>query len=204
MKRFFLLMTAAFLCFQIVAQDKKLPTPQKTGGMPLMEALNARKTTREFSQSPLTDQQLSNLLWAAAGVNREDGRRTAPTAVNAQQIDIYVFTDKEVYLFEPQGHFLRFIMKGDFRDQVTRQKNAADCPLILLYVANYTKMARFDEASKEFYGATDTGFISQNVYLFCASEGLNTVVLGRVERDAAKDLLKFDGKATLAQPVGLR
>lgn len=167
-----------------------------------MEALNARKTTRVFSQRTLSDQQLSNLLWAADGINREDGRRTAPTAVNTQEIDIYVYTAQRVYLYMPQSHSLKPVAEGDFRGEVFTQPALAACPVALVYVANYDRMQRFNDEKRAFYGATDTGFVSQNVYLFCASEGLNTVVAGAICREKIRARLKFNGKAVLAQPVG--
>ena len=160
-----------------------------------MEVFNNRRSTREMSDKPLSQQTLSDLLWAAAGVNRPDGRRTAPSAMNMQEIDIYVYTPKAVYLYIPQEHILRHLLTGDFRAEIARQPFAQKAPVVLLYVANYERMTRLDQQQKDFYGATDTGFISQNVYLFCAQEGLNTVVLGMIDREAAKSRLGFDGKA---------
>ncbi|HHV04114.1 MAG: SagB/ThcOx family dehydrogenase [Bacteroidales bacterium] len=202
MRRFFLILIILVSAGMIQAQDIRLPRPQKEGGMPLMEALNNRRSVREISEEPLSLQILSDLLWAAEGVNREDGRRTAPSAMNMQEIDIYVYTPEAVYLYLPREHLLKHILDGDYRDETVRQPFAKKAPVILLYVANYQRMQRLDQQQKDFYGATDTGFISQNVYLFCAQAGLNTVVLGMIDRDAAKNRLGFDGKAQLGQPVG--
>lgn len=202
MKKFVLSLTVLFSLNFMYAQDIMLPAPRKDGGKPLMEVLSNRRSLREISDTPLSEQTLSDLLWAAAGVNRPDGRRTAPTAMNMQEIDIYVYTPKAVYLYIPQEHILRHLLTGDFRAETVRQPFAQQAPVLLLYVANYERMKRLDQQGKDFYGATDTGFISQNVYLFCAQEGLNTVVLGMIDRDAAKNRLGFDGKAQLGQPVG--
>lgn len=201
MKRFVVSLTVLLSLNVMYAQDITLPAPNKEGGKPLMEVFNNRRSTREMSDKPLSQQTLSDLLWAAAGVNRPDGRRTAPSAMNMQEIDIYVYTPKAVYLYIPQEHILRHLLTGDFRAETVRQPFAQQAPVLLLYVANYERMTRLDQQQKDFYGATDTGFISQNVYLFCAQEGLNTVVLGMIDREAAKSRLGFDGKAQLGQPV---
>jgi len=183
--------------------DIKLVPPQKTGGIPLMEALAKRKTNRDFSQEELTLQQLSNLLWAAAGVNREDGRRTAPTARNAQEIEIYVLNKQGAYLYLPNEHVLQFIASGDHRKKGASQERFQECPLMLIFVANYDKMDGFSDEARDLYSGTDTGNISQNVYLYCASEGLATCALGSIYRDELKTLLKYNGKAILGQSVGI-
>jgi len=185
------------------AQDIKLVAPDKTGGMPLMEALANRKTNRDFTQQELTSQQLSNLLWAAAGINREDGRRTAPTARNAQEIEIYVLNKEGAYLYLPKEHALKLIAAGDHRAKGASQERFQECPLMLIFVANYNKMEGFSEEALALYGGTDSGYISQNVYLFCASEGLATCALGSIHRDKLQELLKFNGKAILGQSVGV-
>lgn len=202
MKKLSLSIIICLLTGMVIAQDITLPKPQTTGGMPLMEALAARKTSRSFSSKQLSMQQLSSLLWAATGVNREDGRLTAPTARNAQQIDTYVYTTTNVYLYIPKDNILKMVAEGDHRSEVGRQPFAAEAPVILVYVANYDKMQGFDEESNAFYGATDCGNIGQNVYLYCAANGLSTVELGSIQRDKIKELLGFNGRAQLAQPVG--
>ncbi len=184
------------------AQDIRLPKPQKTGGMPLMEALNRRQSTREMSDREIPLNTLSDLLWAAQGVNREDGKRTAPSAMNMQEIDVYVYMPGAVYLYVPGEHMLKHIADGDFREETVRQPFAQKAPLVLVYVANYEKMQRLDQDQKIFYGATDAAFISQNVYLFCAQEKLNTVVLGMIDREAIKERIGFNGKAQLGQIIG--
>lgn len=184
------------------AQDIRLPEPSKTGGMPLMEALSLRQSVREMSGQEIPLNTLSNLLWAAQGVNREDGKRTAPSAMNMQEIDVYVYTSRAVYLYIPGEHMLKHLVEGDFRQETVLQPYARKAPLILVYVANYEKMQRLDQEQKDFYGAADAALISQNVYLFCAQENLNTVVLGMIDRNAIKERIGFNGKAQLGQVIG--
>ena len=203
MKKTWIFIMATVLSLSINAQDIKLLPPQTSGGMPLMEALANRKTNRDFTQEELTPQQLSDLLWAAAGVNRPDGKRTAPTARNAQQIEIYVLTKEGAYLYLPQEHVLQLIAAGDHRTSGASQERFQDCPLMLIFVANYDKMEGFSEESKVLFSGTDTGNISQNVYLYCAQEGLATCALGSIHRDKLQELLNFNGTAVLGQSVGV-
>ncbi|MEG1556606.1 MAG: SagB/ThcOx family dehydrogenase [Bacteroidales bacterium] len=186
----------------LCGQDIKLPAPDKTGGKSLMEVLSLRKTNRNFSSNILSEKQIANLLWAANGINREDGKRTAPSARNNQEIDIYTYLATGIYLYLPKENVLKLIKKGDFRKEAVKQEFAQKAPILLIFVANYDKMEGMDESSREFYGATDCGNVSQNVYLYCASEGLNTVALGMIYRDEIKSAIGFNGKAILGQPVG--
>jgi len=174
------------------AEIVKLPPPQTTGGMPLMQALKLRQTTRSFASTPLPDQVLSNLLWAAFGINRPDGRRTAPSAHNWQEIDIYLSRADGLYLYLPKEHALQLVLKEDIRALTGTQEFVREAPVSLVYVADFDRMKGACEEYKKFYSAADTGFISQNVYLFCASEGLVTGVRALIDR------------ASLAQKIGLR
>jgi nitroreductase len=186
-------------------QPLPLPAPQTEGGKPLMQALKARQSSRSYSSEPLPAQVLSNLLWAACGVNRPDsGKRTAPTAVNWQEIDVYVATADGLYLFDAHAHALNPVLSEDIRALTGTQPFVAQAPVNLVYVADFARMGRASQADRDFYSATDTGFISQNVYLYCASEGLATVVRGLVDRPAlAKRMgLRPDQKIILAQSVG--
>ncbi len=189
------------------AQEPKeimLPKPQTDGGMPLIQALKARQSSREFSQEKLPLQVLSNLLWAADGVNRPDGKRTAPSAVNWQNIDIYVAMADGLYLYQPSEHALKGILPEDVRAATGRQDFVKDVPVNLIYVADFSKINRGTEEDKNFYSAAHTGFISQNVYLYCASEGLATVVRGLIDRESMAKLMKLrpDQKVMLAQSLG--
>jgi SagB-type dehydrogenase family enzyme len=203
MKKIWIFIMATIFSLTMNAQDIKLVPPQTKGGMPLMEALAKRQTNRDFTQQELTPQQLSNLLWAAAGANRPDGKRTAPTARNAQQIEIYVLTKAGAYLYVAADHTLKLVAAGDHRKIGASQERFQECPLMLIFVANYDKMEGFSDDAKAMYEGTDTGYISQNVYLYCTSEGLATCALGSIHRDKLQDLLKYNGKAVLGQSVGV-
>jgi SagB-type dehydrogenase family enzyme len=198
-----LLCTAAF-----AAEPRNilaLPNPQTDGGRPLMQVLKHRNTSRAFSPEKLSAQVLSNLLWAAHGINRPDaGKRTAPSAMNWQEIDIYVALAEGLYRYEAAGHRLEPVVSGDLRSLTGSQPFVAEAPLNLIYVADHSRTGKASKEERELYSAADTGFISQNVYLFCASEGLATVVRGSIDREAlAKAMrLRSDQKIILAQTVG--
>lgn len=191
----------------LVADSIILPAPQTTGGMPLYDALSARATFRNMKPDALSDQTISNLLWTATGVNRpvaDDPRLTAPTARNAQEVDVYVCTKAAVYLYHPVGHKLTLVNKGDFRAQAGKNPFHANSSVDLIMVANNDKMKDWDEHSIAFYGATDTGYISQNIYLFCAANDLKTCVCGNIDREEiAKFINLKNGYVTLSQPVGM-
>lgn len=200
-----MLLIAATLAWAQELKPIKLPAPQMTGGMPLMEALKARQTIRDYTTEKLSPQILSNLLWAAFGINRpESGKRTAPSAVNWQEIDIYVALEEGLFLYDAKANELKPILAQDIRGATGPQPFVAGAPVNLVFVADYTKMGKADEASKDTYSACDTGFISQNVYLYCASAGLGTVVRGYVEKEAlAKTMgLAPTQKVVLAQTIG--
>jgi len=190
------------------AEDLKpieLPKPHTEGGMPLMEALKARKTSRSFSPNKLPEQVLSDLLWAACGVNRPDlGKRTAPGAMNWQEIDVYVAMAEGVYVYDAKTHRLEPVLAKDLRAMTGTQDFVKDAPVNLVYVADLARMKGASDRDKVFYSAADTGFIAQNVYLYCASEGLATVVRGLVIRPALKEALNLrpDQEIILAQTVG--
>lgn len=180
------------------AQDITLPAPQKSGGMPLMEALSKRSSTREFDTKKQLDKQtLSNLLWAAWGFNRAD-KRTAPSAMDHQEIDLYVFLPEGVYVYDAKANKLKSVLKGDFRKSAGVQDFVYSSPLNIVYVADIKK------SGSEEYSGINCGFISQNIYLYCASAGLGTVVRGSINKDKLKKALNLaDGKVpVLAQTVG--
>jgi SagB-type dehydrogenase family enzyme len=183
----------------------QLPKPQMEIGRPLMKVLKDRRSSRAFSTEKLPMQVLSNILWAAFGVNRPDsGKRTAPSARNWQEIDIYAATAEGLYLFDAKAHVLRQVLAKDIRGMTGRQPFVREVPLNLIYVADFSKMTGKTDAEKPFYSGADTGFISQNVYLYCASEGLATVVRGLVDREPLAKVmgLRTEQKITLAQSVG--
>jgi nitroreductase len=187
------------------AEVVKLPAPQITGGKPLLDCLRARQSSREFGTDELSPQVLSNLLWAADGINRPDsGKRTAPSAVNWQDIEIYTATADGLFLYLPKEHALQKILAEDVRAATGTQEFVKIVPLDLIYVSDYAKMQRGTDEDKRFYSGAHTGFISQNVYLYCASEGLSTVVRGLIDREAAAKVMRLrpEQHITFAQSVG--
>lgn len=197
---------AAFLfsCLPAFAGETvKLPAPRMEGGKPLMQALKERKTGRAFAATPLPDEILSGLLWAANGVNRPDGHRTAPSAMNMQEIDIYVARADGLYLYDAAGNSLIRESGSDIRAATGKQDFVKDAPVNLIYVADEARMGKVGGA-KEKYAAADTGFIAQNVYLFCASEGLETVVRGWFDEQELGGAMKLrpSQKIILTQTVG--
>lgn len=182
-----------------------LPPPQTVGGMPLMEALARRQSLRDLAPTPLPEDLHSSLLWAANGVNRpESGKRTTPSATNWQGIDLYVARGDGLYLYQPAEHQLRLVMDEDIRSLAGRQTFVRQAPVVLIYVADATRMRRAAPDIAAFYAATDTGFISQNVYLFCAANDLATVVLGYVDKAALGARMQLHDRQSviLTQPVG--
>jgi SagB-type dehydrogenase family enzyme len=182
-----------------------LPAPQTTGGMPLMQALKERRTVREYGSQQLSPQMMSNLLWAAFGVNRAEKKgRTAPSAHDLQEISIYVVTDKGVSLYDPFANRLIPVSDKDIRAITGKQGFVKDAPVNLIFVSDFNKFKDDDEDYKKFYSATDTGYISQNVYLFCASEGLVTMVRAYIDKPALAAALglKKNQHIILAQSVG--
>jgi nitroreductase len=190
--------------FLLIAQDLKLPEPQKEGGIPLMEAINKRKSSRKFISKELSNQVLSNLLWAAYGFNRPERKmRTAPSAWNIQNINVYIAKSDALYLYDAANNKLKLILREDIRQYTGKQSYVNNIPVNLIYVADLSMMSRVGEKAK-FYSAAQTGFIAQNVYLFCASFNLGTVVRDLIDRESLRKLmnLKTDEEIILAQSVG--
>jgi SagB-type dehydrogenase family enzyme len=181
-----------------------LPPPQTTGGKPLMQVLKDRHSTREFSSQKLSPQMLSNLLWAAFGINRPDGKRTAPSAMNWQEIDVYVATQDGLYIYDAKANTLQQVLQPDVRGATGQQAFVKDAAVDLVYVADLGKTGRASGEEQIMYTGADTGFIAQNVYLFCASEGLAAVVRGSIDREAFAKTAKLrpNQKIILAQTVG--
>jgi SagB-type dehydrogenase family enzyme len=190
-----------------MAQEQKsiqLTKPQIAGNS-LMEVLAKRSSSREFSPETLPENILSNMLWAASGINRPDsGKRTAPSASNKQEIDIYVASPDGLYLYGAKSHTLQMIATGDMRGLTGKQDYVKEAAVNLIYVADYSRMSSASDQVKEIYAAADTGFISENVYLYCASAGLATVVRANIDKTALSKAMKLraDQKIILAQSVG--
>ncbi len=205
MKDFLSVTLAVAASIASAGTDISLPAPRKTGGAPLLEVLAQRKSVRAFDAAKeLSPETLSTLLWAANGVARDADHRTAPSALNLRDTVIYVVLPAAVYRYDAPGNKLVFVKEGDFRAASGMQPFVATAPVNLVYAADQEALGRLDAASREKYGTTDVAFVSENVYLFCASEGLATVVRGAIDGDAfAKAVgLPETHRVVLAQTVG--
>ena len=182
-----------------------LPPPNRLGGMPLMEALLHRQSQRKFSTQPLAEQVLSDLLWAAAGVNRpDDGGRTAPSALHSQEVDLHVVLPSGLYFYDPTQHALSLALASDVRRITGYQDFVDQAALDLIFVADYSRMKLVPAASRRSYAFTCAGAMAQNVYLFCASAGLSTVVRAWFDHAALSGVMGLspDHELLLSQTVG--
>jgi len=194
MKRLTLMMMALVVFATVCAQEKeiKLPAPITTGGMPLMEVLKNRKTSREFSEKKLDNQTLSNLLWAAFGYSRlDEKKRTAPTARNKQEIEIYCAMENGLYYWNAEKNVLTLVVKEDIRAKTGRQDFIASAPLNLIFVCNNEKCGGVLDETQRRYAYIDTGYVSENVYLYCASAGLATVVRGYFDEEVLSKAMQL-------------
>lgn len=181
-----------------------LPAPRREGGQPVLSVLNLRRSTRAYSTRPLPLQTLSDLLWAAFGINRPSGDRTAPYWRHVMVIDIYAAMADGVWLYEPKEHQLIGYLPADIRAQTGLQDFVGVAPLNLVYVAHGERVPELKPEERRLYCSVDTGFIGQNVYLFCASEGLATVFRGAVDYAKLAGTMKLPDQqfVTFAQTVG--
>lgn len=194
----------------ISAQDISLPAPDKTGGKPLMQALNERQSTRTFTKDNLTRQQLSDLLWAGWGINRADQKkRTAPSSRNVQEIDVYVALPEGLFLYVAETNLLKNISKKDLRKLCGSQDFVADAALNIVYVADMSKLGKKEgdeiKDSDLLASYANTAFIAQNVYLYCASANLGCVIRGMVPKEqlAPEMGLRTNQRIILSQTVGV-
>ena len=190
------------------AQDSKairLPPPRGQGGKPLIEALRLRRSIRQYAPRPLPPQVLSDLLWAAFGINRPaSGDRTVPYWRHVMVIDIFTAMTDGVWLYDPKTHRLLPHLQSDIRAQTGTQDFVATAPLNLVYVAHGERMGDISAEDRRLYASVDTGFIGQNVYLFCASEGLATVFRAALDYDRLARTMELGAGqfVTFAQTVG--
>lgn len=210
-----LLAAVALGCMTLVdaqnLEEVKLPTPDLTRGSGVMKALSDRMSVRECSEKDLSLNDLSDVIWAANGINRpEEGKRTAPSALNKQDIDIYVFTDEAVYLYIPQKHSLRLVVEGDQREALAGPPSPAraqdfvkDFPVILLFVSDLNRFGMSGERVK-MMAAMDAGIVSQNVNLFCSSVGLCTVPRASMDEASVRRILKLTDEQLplMNNPIG--
>lgn len=184
---------------------RALPPARQEGGLPLMQALQQRQSQREFSAEGLPDEVLSDLLWAAGGINRPAlGGRTAPSAMNSQEVDLHVALPDGLYLYDPVKHALHLEVQRDVRRVTGYQDFTDDAALDLVFVADHARMKLVPAAQREAYANAAAGAMAQNVYLYCASMGLATVIRAWIDRSAlGKEMgLGADHQILLAQTVG--
>lgn len=205
MKKLLTLALMMMLSTSMMAQNvQQLPAPKfdkKTSNVSLVEVLQKRESVREYAADPLTDQELSNILWGACGINRPESKRlTAPSAVNAQDIIVYVCRADGAWRYDAQQNTLTRITELDLRKAIGgRQPFAANAPVCLLLVSDLSKL----RGNRE-YGAMDAGYVSENIYLICTAMGLKTVARAMMERDAlVRELGLNDSQVPmLNHPIG--
>jgi nitroreductase len=181
-----------------------LPAVEPRGGMPLMDALAQRHSSRAFATDPLPLDVLSGLLWAAFGVNRPDGGRTAPTAINAQEIDVFVALPTGAYLYDASTQSLKLVASADIRRVTGYQDFVDEAPLDLVFVTDHRRMHMVPASQRQLYSAAAAGAICQNVYLYAAAHGLATVIRAWIDRDAVAEALGLthDEQVLFSQTVG--
>lgn len=184
------LLTGCFMCvFSVISiaagnPDSAtivLPNPQMDKGKPLMQVLKERKSSREFDTRKISDQDLSNVLWAGFGINRpETGGRTAPSAMNTQEIDLYVTLERGCFRYDAKLNSLICVTKKDLRALAGKQPFVKDAPLNVVFVADYSRLKKNRHGDAKTYSIANAAFIGENIYLYCASEGLATVFRANV------------------------
>ena len=187
-----------------MTKTRELPPARTSGGLPLMEAIARRRSAREFAQRPLDDQVLSDLLWAAFGVNGPDGGRTAPYARHILAIEVHAAMADGVWLYDPKAHALIQHSEADIRGETGEEPYVASAPLNLVYVAHGELLKEMSAEEARLNAGVDAGFIGENVYLFCASAGLATVFRGALDARRLGRALKLPAElfVTYAQSVG--
>lgn len=208
MKRLTIVLITLFTVLTIQAQEMKtiqLNAPNKTKGEAVMKVFNERKSVREFAQKELSPQDLSDLLWAANGINRSDGKRTAPSAKNVQDVDLYVLTKDGAYLYDAKAHALNPVTPGDHRAAVAMQQDyVKTAPICILLVSETTRMGDPASEQTKLMCAVDVGIVCQNINIACAGLGLATVPRGWMDHKALKSILKLTDTQLLLMnnPVG--
>lgn len=202
-----LLLPCSMISQALFSQDIELPSADREGGIPLMKALNERQSTREFSEKEVSLQDLSDLCWAAWGFNRKD-KRTAPSSMNKQEMDLYVILAKGAYLYNASEHRLDLIKKEDLRSYCGKQDFVAKAPVNFIYVANLEKagIKSSEEitAVKMYPSHANSAFMAENVYLVSASKGLGCVVRAWIETDKLETILELNKlqKVIIGQTIG--
>lgn len=212
MKKLFLSLALCAFGLTVSAQNIKLPKPNmKAKSMTVVKALSSRHSTREYASTPLSDQELSNLCWAACGLSRDDNHRTAPTARNMQEIRLFVFTAEAVYEYDAKGNKLVKKVNGDQREFLAgtggkggfKQDFVLDAPVSLLMVIDFDKFGSSDTRAMQM-GCVDAGNVSENINLYCEAVGLVTVPRAMIDTDGLRKILGFKDKQLpiINNPVG--
>lgn len=203
MKNIIICASVLALAVSVSAKEIILPKPDLKSGKPLMECFSLRRSARSFANKPLPKQVISEILFAADGINRPDGHKTVPTAMNKQNQTIYAVTADGVYLYNNKKHSLVPVNKGDFRKDCGMQPFHRTAPLILVFVSDMAAIGN-TPAQKALYAGNHSGSASQNVYLYAASKGLSTVICGSIKKDVLKKTLKLKDaqEAVFSQPIG--
>lgn len=194
------LLVCSALAFSLTAADTKLPAPQKKGGVSLAEALNLRRTTRQYKPDMLSLQQISQLFWSAFGVNRADGKRTAPTARNRQEITLYMLTAKGAWAYAAKENKMIQVSTKDLRKMAGR----FSAPIYIVIVSN--RKLSGDTPRSIHFATMDVGYVSQNIYLAAAAMELGTCAIGSIPNTAGleKELkLTKSEKVLLTHSVGM-
>ena len=204
-KNFILCIAMTMLTGCVTAQDIQLPEPDKSAKMTLMEALQQRASSREFSDKEVSDAVLSQVLWAACGINRPGEKKiTAPSAINAQDILVYVARKDGAYLYQPETNTLKKVCDEDVRKMVAGQQEfAATAPVSLILVSDKTKFG--DRSSgADLMGNIDSGYVSENICLVCTALGLKTVPRMSMDKEALAKVLKLTDSQVLLlnNPIG--
>jgi SagB-type dehydrogenase family enzyme len=209
MKKIVFTLTVALMTLSNVYSQElqaiKLNEPNKSRGSAVMKALSDRHSDRVFDTKDISLQDLSDLLWAANGVNRNDGKRTAPSAMNRQEIDVYVVRKDGAYLYDAGNHTLKPVAKGDYRNAVAGgQDFAASAPVSIVLVANLEKLGKASEENTRLIAAMDAGIVCQNINVFCSAAGLSTVPRATMDKNELAKALKLSDTQllTLNNPVG--
>ena len=208
MKIIITMLVLTFMGSTVNAQNIKLPAPRKTGGKSLMECLNERQTSRDFDTKKLSPQDLSDLVWAANGINRpESGKRTVPTATNWQEMVLYVATADGIYRYNAEKHELELVKKGDHREKCGPQPFMTVAPVCFIYVADHNKEGRISNPEqKKTYSHHHAGYMAQSVYLVCAAKNMATVTIGSVDRETLAKVIGLPQNYLViyTQPIGYK
>jgi SagB-type dehydrogenase family enzyme len=211
MKKMIIHILLVVMTGSLFAQDTEtivLNPPDKERGLPFMEAMSLRASVTEFDAIPLKLQDLSDLLWAANGINRPDeGKRTAPSAMNAQDIDIYVLMESGIYFYDPKEYLLQPVVDGDHRMLAAgRQVEAAEAPVICLLVSDISRFRAGEDSLKLVWAAMDAGIVSQNINIFCAATGLTTRPRATMDQEKLREILELKDSQHLMlnNPVSYR